>query len=163
MGNIVEGRQTAGYEDSLVVFIIGMRINRWWAVHRWWPVFQAMTPMIMELYRNKNLGFLDMQMGFGLRGPVLIQYWRSFEELERYAHGEKHLKAWKDFYQKAARSKHVGIYHETYIVDAGKYETVYMNMPLHGLGRVSGVVPAVGSRETARRRLRGYQVNAGAE
>ena len=49
----------------------------------------------------------------------------------------------------------VGIYHETYLVNAGQYEAVYGNMPLFGLAAATQHVPAVGRRETARRRLGG--------
>jgi hypothetical protein len=164
MAKVQAGRYTAAHEGGLVVFVIGMRINSWWAVHRWAPVAMAMGPMIAELYRNKELGFLDMQTAITPRGPVLIQYWRSYEHLEQYArHGAKHLKAWKDFNRKAAASNHVGIYHETYIVDEGKHESVYVNMPKHGLGRASGLAPATGRRETARRRLGGDNEPAVAE
>jgi hypothetical protein len=47
----------------------------------------------------------------------------------------------------------VGIWHETYRVEAGAYEAVYSGMPTRGLGRVGRLVPATGRRETARQRL----------
>lgn len=31
---IFPGRYTAGIKEDVVVFIIGMRMNKWWAVHR---------------------------------------------------------------------------------------------------------------------------------
>ncbi|HZG87421.1 DUF4188 domain-containing protein [Paenibacillus sp.] len=164
MAKAEAGRFTAAYSGSLVVFIIGMSVNRWWAVHRWLPVFRAMGPMIAELYKNKELGFLDMQFALSPKGPILIQYWRSYDQLEHYArHGAKHLKAWRDFNTKAAKSHAVGVFHETYIVDEGKYESVYVNMPKFGLGRVAGLAPATGPRETARRRLGGQNEPAVAE
>lgn len=49
----------------------------------------------------------------------------------------------------------VGIWHETYLVRAGAYETLYSGMPAHGLGRAGDLVPATGNREDARRRLAG--------
>jgi len=47
----------------------------------------------------------------------------------------------------------VGIWHESYLVEAGRYETIYGNMPVFGLAKASQHVPATGNRETARRRL----------
>ena len=38
--------------DGLVVFLIGMRINKWWKIHQWLPVFLAMPKMIKELYTH---------------------------------------------------------------------------------------------------------------
>lgn len=81
----------------MVVFIIGMRINRLLAFSKWIPVARAMGPMIRELYEHPELGFMDCEIFFNLRGPTLVQYWRSFAHLERYARGERHLKAWKHF------------------------------------------------------------------
>jgi len=53
----------------------------------------------------------------------------------------------------------VGIFHETYKVEAGAHESVYGNMPLFGLAAAMSHVPAVGRRETARRRM-GGRLNA---
>ena len=52
-----------------------------------------------------------------------------------------------------ARSRgDVGIWHETYRVDAGAYEAIYSGMPPHGLGKAGRLVPARERFETARRR-----------
>ena len=82
----------------------------------------------------------------GLRTIVMLQYWRSFDHLEAYAQdrGQSHLPAWKDFYRRANRGEAVGIFHETYCVDPGRFETVYGNMPCFGLGKVAGLAPAQG-------------------
>ncbi len=36
------GRHEANIEGDFVVFLIGMRINKPWKIHRWWPVLRAM-------------------------------------------------------------------------------------------------------------------------
>ncbi|NMO96316.1 DUF4188 domain-containing protein [Paenibacillus lemnae] len=154
MSHVIAGRYTAEMEDSFVVFIIGMRINKLWAVHKWLPVFQAMGPMISELYQNKELGFLNGTFHLSPRGATVIQYWRSFEELEHYArHGEKHLTAWKNFNRKIGTDGSVGIYHESYLVSKGQYEAMYNNMPVYGLAAAGSHLPATGRRETAGQRL----------
>ena len=43
----------------------------------------------------------------------------------------------------------MGIWHETYLVPAGAYDSVYNNMPPVGLGAVTKLVPAAGRRATA--------------
>ncbi|WP_054957755.1 DUF4188 domain-containing protein [Paenibacillus dakarensis] len=154
MAKVVPGRYTAQMDDSFVVFRIGMRVNRLWAVHKWLPVFRAMSPMIRELYTQRELGFLDGSVHLSWRGVSLIQYWKSFEHLEHYArHGAKHLTAWRNFNRSIGTDGTVGIYHETYIVQQGQYETVYNNMPVYGLAKAGRHVPATGQRETASRRL----------
>jgi hypothetical protein len=42
---------------------------------------------------------------------------------------------------------------ETCVVERANYEAIYSNMPLFGLAKATEHVPAVGRRETARRRL----------
>ncbi|RAV15616.1 DUF4188 domain-containing protein [Paenibacillus contaminans] len=154
MSKVMPGRYTAQMEGSFVVFIIGMRINKLWAVHKWLPVFMAMNPMLQELYRNKELGFLDASFHLSWRGVSLVQYWKSFEQLEDYARkGANHLEAWRHFNKKVATSGVVGIYHETYLVPEGHYECVYNNMPVYGLAKAGAHIPASGKRETASGRL----------
>jgi len=47
----------------------------------------------------------------------------------------------------------VGIWHETFIVPAGSYETVYDDMPAFGLAGATGVVPVGRPGDTAAQRL----------
>jgi Monooxygenase af470-like len=84
-----------------------------------------------------------------------VQYWRSFEHLTSYAanrNGE-HLPAWQAFTRAIGNSGDVGIWHETYLVRAGTYETIYHNMPPFGLGRVGELVPGAGRHQSARGRM----------
>lgn len=152
MAKLFPDRVSAEIEGDFVVFLIGMRINKPWKVHKWWPVFSAMPKMIKELQRNPQLGMLGHVMGM----KVIVQYWRSFEHLEAYARSaeNEHLPAWKAFNQALGRSREdVGIWHETYRVRAGEYESVYSGMPAFGLGAAAALVPASGRRETARGRM----------
>ncbi|WP_046226372.1 DUF4188 domain-containing protein [Paenibacillus dauci] len=155
MGSVIKGRQMAEIEGPFVVFIIGVRINKWMAVHRWLSVMRSMGPMLSELYANKSLGFLDASYFISGRGLSIVQYWRSYEQLEHYARGgANHLKAWQDFNRKASVGEAVGIYHETYTVEAGAYESIYVNMPPFGLGKAGQLKPVTSGRETSRERMR---------
>jgi fumigallin biosynthesis monooxygenase-like protein len=145
-------RLTVEVEGSFVVFLIGMRVNKPWKVRAWWPTFMAMPRMLKELEKDPSSGFLGAENSLGL----IVQYWRSFEDLERYANSreQEHWPAWRAFNQRVRDSRgDVGIWHETYKVEAGAYEAVYSGMPTRGLGRVGRLVPATGRRETARQRL----------
>jgi len=154
VSKVKPGRYTAQMDGSFVVFIIGMRVNKIWAIHKWLPVFKAMGPMIRELYQNPELGFLQASFLLSWRGPAIIQYWKSFEQLEQYARkGAIHLEGWRNFNQKVGTSGVVGIYHETYLVPEGQYECLYNNMPVYGLAKAGRHVSATGNRETASRRL----------
>ncbi|MCA0986770.1 DUF4188 domain-containing protein [Guptibacillus algicola] len=150
---VFPGRYTAEEKQDVVVFVIGMRVNKWWAIHKWLPVFAAMPGMIKELLINKSLGCLSMESFFG-RTTLMIQYWRSTEDLLSYAHGEKHLTAWKNFNKRVGDNKAVGIYHETYIVPKDNSECIYGNMPKFGLSKALGHTPITSKSSTAKKRLR---------
>jgi cell shape-determining protein MreC len=53
------------------------------------------------------------------------------------------------------KSNAVGIWHETYVIDPGKTENVYVNMPAFGFGKVGNLVAATGKKNTAAERLKG--------
>lgn len=147
-------RLTATIEGDFVLFLIGMRINKPLMVHKWLPVASAMPRMLQELGRQPDLGFLHAEMWFS-RTIVVVQYWRSMEELLAYAKDRNaaHLPAWQAFNQKIGTDGSVGIWHETYAVSAGHYENVYVNMPAFGLGKAGTVQPARGTRQSAAGRL----------
>ena len=155
MPQIRKERLTAKVEDDFVVFLIGMRINSFWKIHKWVPVFMAMPRMLRELSKDENSGLLSFRSRWGGRNFEVIQYWQSFKKLRGYAHNNnaEHLPAWADFNKKIGDDGSVGIWHETYLVQKDQFETVYRNMPLHGLGKAMGVVPAKGYMETAEGRL----------
>lgn len=158
MAHLFRGRFTAHIDGPFVVFLIGMRINQPWQFWRWLPTLLAMQPMLRELYAHPEKGFLSAEFMLTLGGPVILQYWRSFDQLDQFARSQTdpHLPAWSRFNRTVGRDGSVGIFHETYLVEAGRFEAIYGNMPRYGLARAAEHVPAVGKRETARRRL-GYE------
>ena len=81
MAKVIGARMTAKIEGEFVVFLIGMRINKPWKLHKWLPVFLAMPKMLKELEAHPESGFL----GHTRLGGAIVQYWRSFEHLEAYA------------------------------------------------------------------------------
>ena len=164
MPKVVQQRVTADIEGDFLVFLIGMRINKLWKLHRWLPVFAAMPKMLAELEKDASSGFLGAQTYVRWREPVVIQYWRSFEHLERYARDRDatHYPAWVKFNKAVGSNGDVGIYHETYAVRAGEYESVYNNFPPQGLAKASSAVPAAGNRQSAAGRMGREQQGEGA-
>jgi hypothetical protein len=155
MAEIFPGRYTARMEGSFVVFLIGMRVNRVFAFRKWLQVARAMPPMLEELSRNKELGFLSGETLLNWRGVTSLQYWKSFEHLNAYAHARdaNHLPAWAAFNRAIGGDGTVGIWHETYVVEPHHSETVYANMPPWGLARAGEYVPVTGLRDSARQRI----------
>ncbi|SEN99998.1 DUF4188 domain-containing protein [Actinacidiphila rubida] len=163
MGGTVRGtkpareRTTAGAEGDVVVFLIGMRVNRLTAPHRWLPVFTAMPRMLRELSRDKGSGLLAHVLLTGSpRTYYVVQYWESEEKLYAYASdsGKLHRPAWAAFNRHARKGgSAVGIWHETYVVPAGSYESIYFGMPPFGLAEAHGAVPLGAHGDTGRERF----------
>lgn len=151
---IHDQRVTTASDGDVVVFLIGMRVNRWWKFWQWLRTAAAMPRMLRELERQPELGLLGAESWFG-RTTLLVSYWKSVDHLLAYAKARNaaHLPAWRAFNRYVGTNGDVGIWHETYRVPAAHYESVYVNMPEFGLGKAFGIVPAHGHRSSAAGRL----------
>ena len=58
MAKIIGSRMAGEIEGEFVVFLIGMRINKPWKLHKWLPAFLAMPKMLKELEAHPESGFL---------------------------------------------------------------------------------------------------------
>ncbi|MCP8708749.1 DUF4188 domain-containing protein [Streptomyces sp. AC04842] len=143
----VAERTTAAAEGDVVVLLIGMRINHFWAVHHWLPVLASMPRMLRELGRRPESGLRKyILLTASPRTYYVVQYWESKEKLYAYAHapGTVHHRAWTfvNGKERAGRVRgHVGLWHEAYVVPQGNYEAIYADMPAFGLAAAHGQVP----------------------
>lgn len=155
MAELNTDRVTGELDGDFVVFRIGMRINALWKVHKWVPVLRAMPKMLNELETDPESGLLGYDTKLGIRNHEVVQYWRSFEQLREYALDQTahHAPAMKWAHRLMRENDAVGIWHETYLVEDGAYETVYQNTPPVGLGKAGTLLPATERRKTAAGRL----------
>ena len=154
MADIIASRMTHDYDGELVVYLIGMRINKAWRPDLWLPVFNAMPKMLAELSKDKDSGLLGYRLTLGAGGPLVVQYWSSHEKLYAYAseRNAAHRPAWAAFNRLARKAPGaVGIWHETYLVE--RAETIYAGMPVSGLAAATSAVPVARRGETAAERL----------
>jgi hypothetical protein len=152
--DIIPGRMTHDYDGELVVFLLGMRINKPWRLDLWLPVFTAMPAMLAELSKDKNSGLLGYWLTLGPGGPLVVQYWSSHEKLYSYAtdRDASHRPAWSAFNRRSRKAPGaVGLWHETYLVE--RSESIYAGMPVSGLAAATSVVPVAKRGETAAERL----------
>src|SRR5258707_2078540 len=103
MAHIYPQKMAAEMDGEFVVFLVGMRINKPWKIHKWLPVFFAMPRMLKELQAHPESGFLGHIASLG----VIVQYWRSFEQLESYARraDQQHWPAWMAFNKRVGKSR----------------------------------------------------------
>ncbi|TKG69745.1 monooxygenase family protein [Prauserella endophytica] len=139
MAAIHRGKWAAEIEGDFVVFLIGARVSPRHPL-AWFRDLggrRGMRHMLDQLMADPDSGLLGYVMGM----PVIVQYWRSFDQLEAFAAdtAAAHPAAARTYWQRVSRHGHgAGIWHETYLVKAGEYETVYGNMPSFGLGAARG-------------------------
>jgi hypothetical protein len=149
-----EGRFSADIEGDFVVFLIGMRFNHLLKVRKWLPVALAMPKMLKAIDEHPELGCLGYQQWIG-RTTILVQYWRDFESLDRFARDKEqpHIEPWRRFNRAVGKSGDVGIWHETFKVRAGEYEAIYGNMPTFGLAKATSLVPVGKKAQAAAARI----------
>ncbi len=139
MPQVIPSRMTHNHDGELVVFLIGMRINKAWRPDLWLPVFAAMPGMLAELSRDPDSGLL----GYRWSSTHEVPGWSSTgartrsSTRTRAASEASHRPAWTRFNQTARKAPGaVGIWHETFVVD--RAESIYVGMPAGGLARRPG-------------------------
>ncbi|MEM8858005.1 MAG: DUF4188 domain-containing protein [Chloroflexota bacterium] len=156
---IYHGRYTAQIEGDFVVFLIGARFHVRNLLRARW-IAGAMGKMQSELFSRPETGFLGGENFFRFFPieTLLISYWRSFDDLERFSRDrdEAHYPAWIRFYKEVGLKDDIGIWHETYLVRAGEYECMYGNMPQFGLGGARDV-NHISVKDASRARQRAHQ------
>jgi hypothetical protein len=152
MAELAGRRMTAEIEGDFVVFLIGARFSKLQLARSFADLGgrRGMKHMLDYLVARPEKGLLAYEMGL----PTIVQYWRSFEQLEAFAKDkdDPHLEVWRQYWRRVGRTGRTGIWHETFLVKAGQYEAVYGNMPPHGLGKAGRLVP-VSDASSARGRI----------
>lgn len=138
----------SAYPD-LVVIYLGMRVNTFAGLKR----LLGLGPQIADSVKAKPDGLLlheDMIFSLFPLHPVMRQYWRDFESLERWTRSEPHRQWWKTFLRDSGGS---GFWHETYALRGG-FEAIYDDLPQPiGMMKFAPLHPARGSIFSARQRL----------
>jgi hypothetical protein len=138
-----------------VLFLIGMRFNNLWRVDKWAWFLSTMPSMLAELESKPGAGLLWYRTHLSWRMLTVQQYWESFDKLLAYAQDKEgeHFPAWAKFMRTLSNDGAIGIWHETYLIEPGKYECVYGNMPPFGLAAATKMVPAEGRLAQAKDRF----------
>ena len=152
---VIPGRHHAELDGEVIVFPIGMKINRWWAIHRWFRPVVSTVRLWRHVQFVRPDGYLFGYLFFYSRGVGMVQYWRDFEALEAFAQdrGQPHLAAWRQLVSQTSHDQTFGYWHETYVVDASNSETIYGSMAPFGLAAAAGYATVGAKSENARSRL----------
>jgi hypothetical protein len=156
MKGVFSGRYTAEMADPVILFAIGMRVNRLLAVHRWLlPTFNTLRLWI-HLKTSPPEGYLYGYLYLYWRGIGMMQYWKNFDSLEAFAHdmNQPHLKSWRQLAVQTESDRTFGYWHETYEIEPDKTEAIYGSMPVFGLAAASNHVELKAKENSARGRLK---------
>ena len=152
---IVPGRVTARLDKPVVLFLIGARFNRLRTFPRWLWFTRSMPTMLKELEEKPDSGLLWYRNYVSWPNIMVQQYWQSFDKLMAYSsdRSAEHQPAWSRYLRELARDGSIGIWHETYLVEPGRHECIYANMPAYGLAAATTLVKAEGRLAGARDRF----------
>ncbi len=150
--SVFPGRYTAPDNAEFVLFRIGMRFNGWRGAMSALRVFVSMPAMLAEQQSEPAIGMLWTSTALAWPVIQMTQFWRSYEDLERYATAAdgKHTRIWRWFNTLGRRGVGTGIWHETYRIAPGSYEATYVNMPRYGLAAATSHQPMVPARPRER-------------
>ena len=99
MGAIFPGRYLARSSEPFVLFRIGMRFNGLRGLGAALRTFTIMPLMLAEQPAKPEIGMLSTSISLSWPVIQITQFWRSFDDLERYATSptREHTKAWRWF------------------------------------------------------------------
>lgn len=128
--------------SEVVVFLIGTRCNH--PLGMFAPGNQELLeyfgPMIKSLDENRDeFDFLGMTswMNSDTRSTnseiMQVCYFRTVEGLHKFAHSKYHRPAWDWWNKHHKQYPHLSIYHETYHVPKGNWESIYVNSHVSGI------------------------------
>lgn len=102
----------------------------------------------------ENAGLLASESFTIARGHHgVLQYWRSFDDLDAWSHRPPHSERWRDAVDRMRRRGDLGVYHEVFLVPAASLESIYLDCEPAGMARFGKLAEPVGPLTTARGRL----------
>jgi hypothetical protein len=83
----------------------------------------------------------------------VLQYWRSFADLEAWSHRPPHAEWWRKAVERMRTKRDFGVYHETFLVPRDRIEAIYLDCAATGLATFGTIGEPVGPQTTSRGRL----------
>ncbi|KAK0118686.1 hypothetical protein ONS95_007569 [Cadophora gregata] len=131
-----EGNFSGPGKEKIAVMLLGAKSNHPLGMFepRFGKVGSFLRRMTEELNGDptQDSGFLGQSAVMrkdnnGATENITISYWRSIDDVHRFAYGPAHLAAWRWWNDNVKKLNHIGIMHEVYEADAGMWEGVYVN------------------------------------
>lgn len=129
-------------DSDVVVFLIGTRCNHPLGLLA--PGFREFGTyfprMVKDLEAHADeYGFLGMTSWLNTDNRtskselMYVGYFRTTEGLHNFAHSEYHMGGWRWWNRHVKQYPHISIWHETYHVPKGHWESIYVNSHASGI------------------------------
>ena len=144
------------YPDLIVIYLGMQPLNprgMVTVIQTTYDVWKMLKTKPEGLLRHENMatlnGFFSLSVSFGFR-----QYWRSFDDLEKWSRTSVHAEWWREMYK---GTRGTMIWHETYGMQGG-IDAIWGSTKRTeklGLMHFAPVIEAKGSSYSARKRIKG--------
>ena len=129
-------------DSEIVVFLIGFRNNHPLGLLA--PGVKDIGDYFQSMVKNldshaEDFGFLGATSWLNAstrttqNETLTVCYFQTVEGLHKFAHAEEHMKGWMWWNRHVKQWPHMSIYHETYHVPKGNWETIHVNSHVSGL------------------------------
>jgi hypothetical protein len=103
---------------------------------------------------TEGAGLLNSEAyAIGLNHFGVLQYWRSFDDLDSWSRRPPHSEWWRSAVERMRLKRDFGVYHETYLVRPSDIESIYLDCSPVGLSSFGTLAEPVGLLTTSRGRL----------
>ena len=129
-------------DSEIVVFLIGTRNNHPMGMLA--PGAKELGDYFVKMTRDlhahaEEFGFLGMTSWLNSADRTTnselleVCYFRTVEGLHKFAHSDYHRVGWNWWNKTIKQHPHLSIYHETYHVPKGHWESIYVNSHVSGI------------------------------
>jgi hypothetical protein len=102
----------------------------------------------------EGAGLLQSEMFvIGLAHFGVLQYWRSFDDLDSWSRRPPHSEWWRSAVERMRLKEDLGVYHEAFLVRPSEIESIYLDCGPVGLAAFGTLDEPVGPLTTSRGRL----------
>ncbi len=140
------GNFTGPGKEKVAILLLGAKSNHPLGIFA--PDFKYVSSLLQRMTNElendptQDSGFLGQTSlertdANGAREFILVSYWRSIEDVHKYAHGPAHREAWKWWESTLKHHDYIGFMHEVYEADKGMWEGVYINFQPTLLGNTT--------------------------
>ncbi|EHK25746.1 uncharacterized protein TRIVIDRAFT_219507 [Trichoderma virens Gv29-8] len=156
MADVISGKYTVQIPDKdgnppsepsgtdVAVIMLGLRNNHALGMFGTGgrETFLRFKAMFQELEDNKDSGFLGSSWYRSANerltgnGFMTVCYFRSVEDIDRFAHGPLHRDTWDWFNNLVKTHPHLSIMHEVYTARKKNWENIFINYHLTGIGKI---------------------------